>query len=420
MATIQDKKHRKLEELSVSASRAFVESGLFGIEAEVVVALDTSPGMAPLFASGTVQDVASALLALAMRFDDDGVVPVWTFDEEATHRGEIKRSDHSGWVRQHVPPPAVVPEGEVASSARFAPLVDAIGRRYFPKEWGTKGVPRVVGDRLKRTVFDYPGPHTPRACPVFVIIVTCGECADPLETTKLLRRASFLPVFWQFAALTPAVAHDGFKFLRGVDHLPETHCDSAGFFEPDVSAAGRQPVPSLGVDALYQGLLNELPQWLALPQVQQMLQQPEARDPSDDGIDAALLTLPAAEAAKRERARIEREQRRIERANMAQLEMDPANAWPTIRTSSEIDAAEEDPVVRSRGEGPPSRVHVGTTPYTTSEGMAPVLPPRRPTASFAAHIEPAQPEDNDDETTVETAIERLARIRARRNARKPD
>jgi len=417
MATIQDSKHRRLEELSVTASRAFVESGLHGIEAEVVVVLDASPRMAPLYASGLVQELTSALLALAMKFDDDGIVPIWSFDDEARHLGEIKRQDYRGWVRKHVLAPAVVPLGEPTPAARYAPFIDAIGRRYFPKEWSLKGKSRQVGDRMKRIVIEYPGVAAQRVCPVFVLVLTCGDCADSLETTKLLRRASYLPIFWQFAGLA---APDGepfepgyqFSFLRNVNKLQDTHCDNAGLFEPGDATDS---------DELYHGLLNEFPEWLGLPQVKEMVQPMTPAVPPDDGLDAVLMALPPSEAAKRERARAERERRRKERANMATLELEQAAAWPTIRTSSEIESnEEEDPVIRSRGEGPPLRVQMGTRPYKPDEGIPPVLPPRRPTVSFAAHIEPAPPDTSDDESTVETAIERLARIRARRNSRKSE
>lgn len=408
MATIQDSKHRRLEELSVSAARAYVESGLHGIEAEVVVVLDTSPGMAPLYTSGALQDVAAALLALAMKFDDDGVMPVWSFAREARHLGEIKRQDYASWVRHNVPLPAAVAPHKRAAAARFAPLIDATARRFFPREWAQKGEPSLL---------------EPRAVPLFVIVVTAGDCDDAADTMAALRRASHLPIFWQFAGIAlpdetsarpaPADDRERFRFLRGLDALSDTARDSVGFFMP--GDAG-------DADELYRGLLNELPRWLALESVRAMLLPSEPPAAPDDGLDRLLLALPPHEAARREQARQERERRREQRARMAALELEQAAAWPTIRTSSETDSAADDPpLVRARGDSQARRMQVGTRPYITEDGIPPVLPPRRPTVSFAAIVEPAQtPSESEDEHTVETAIERLARIRARRNARRAD
>lgn len=414
MATIQDSKHRRLEELSVSAARAYVESGLHGIEAEVVVVLDTSPGMAPLYTSGALQDVAAALLALAMKFDDDGVVPVWSFADEAHHRGEIRKQDYAGWIRRHVPPPRPVPPGKPWPTTRYAPFIDAIGRRYFPEEWTLKGTTRLIGDRAKRSVTTWPSVSAPRPCPVLAIVVTAGDCGDVLETTRLLRRASYLPIFWQFAGLSAEQGAERFRFLHGIDKLTDTHVDACGFFEPgDVGDP----------EALYQGLLNEFPRWMATPAVQAMLTPTRSEEGDEEEAALALLmTLPPVEAARRERDRLERERRRSARAGMAAAEIEQAQAWPTIRTSAET-PEEDEPVVRTRHDPGPKRVQIGTRPYMPGDGVAPALPPRRPTMSFAAFVEPTpEPEssEGDDEDTVETAIERLARIRARRSARKSE
>ena len=216
-------------------------------------------------------------------------------------------------------------------------------------------------------------------------------------------------MFWQFAGLSASEGEDRFRFLHGIDKLTDTHVDCCGFFEPgDIG----------DTEGLYRGLLNELPRWHRTPQVQAMLVPSEAPEDQEEGALALLMTLPPLEAAKRDRARLERERRRNERANMAAAEVEQAEAWPMIRASAE-NPEEDEPVVRARTDPGPKRVQLGTRPYMPSDGAAPRLPPRRPTVSFAAFIEPT-PEPTsaeEDESTVETAIERLARIRARRSAR---
>lgn len=421
MATIQDRKHKRLEELSVSAARAYVESGLHGIEAEVVVALDASPNMARHYESGRVQDVASALLALAMKFDDDGVVPVWSFDQAARHIGKIHRHDYASWVHHHAPKPLSLEDGEEVPGACYTPLIDAIGRSYFPGTWDLEGTRRMIGERHRREVVEYPRLDERRVCPVFVIVVTGGDCTDTEETAERLRRASYLPVFWQFAAIgdarrapEPGEEDDileRYPFLCRLNRLGNTYSDSASFFEPyDIGNA----------DELYDGLLNGLQAWLAHDAVQEMLVPAAPEEEVDDGLDQLLMSLPPSEAERRARIRAERERRRKERESMAALEVEQAKSWPTIRASAEIESSEEaDPVIRTRSD-PDRRAQLGTRPYQPEDEDKPGLPPRRPTVSFGSYTDRGAGEDKPpvDEDALETAVERLARIRARRNQRR--
>jgi len=436
MSTIRDEKHRRLDELSVRASRAFVDSGLHGTAAEVVIALDLSPAMAPLFANGFVQELTTALLALAMKFDDNGRVPLWTFSEEAFHVGEIRQQDYRGWVDRNVPAPRMVP-GIGIMPTRFAPLIDAVARRYFPAEWEAAPTQRRVGDKLKRTVLEYATVNEPRPCPVFVLVVTSGDCDDLLETTKLLRKSSWLPIFWQFAGVDTSHGKNpgDFRFLKGIDKLSDSWVDNCGFFLPQVDPLPEDesaPTKSglvkrvrfeLGEENLYAGLLNEFPRYLAHERVAPMLLAPAPTEQpgSDTGdrLDGLLMALPDKEAARREKERLEREQRRVERAALAAAELERAAAWPRIKAQAEaevpVESEAEEPIIRQRGDGP-RRVHQETRPYQPEDGPVPRIPTRRPTVSFSTFE--AAPEPEEDENTVETAAERLARIRARRNARK--
>jgi hypothetical protein len=176
--------------------------------------------------------------------------------------------------------------------------------------------------------------------------------------------------------------------------------------------------------------LNELPRWMDDPKVRAMLVQPPAETDASDGLDALLMGLPAREAARREKERLERIRRREMRQQVATLEVEQAAAWPRIRAEAEADPVEGEDTEpeaeaaprRERAESPPRRVQLGTRPYNAGDGIAPALPPRRPTVSFsnlsAEDAPPPSDVDDDDEQTVETAAERLARIRARRTARK--
>ncbi|MFO0747465.1 MAG: VWA domain-containing protein [Myxococcota bacterium] len=446
MTTLQPPRSRELEALTVKATRAFVDSGLHGIEAEVVVVLDVSPRMAPLYLDGSMQELVNALLALAMKFDDDGVVPIWTFADEARPVGKLRRDDYLAWVERHLQAPPLMRPGMRVPPSRYSPFIDAIAQKYFPREWATPPRTYQVGTKLKRTIHEYAKLAERRECPIFVIIVTSGDCDDPLETSRQLRRASHLPIFWQFAAVSPTEGQSpDFRFLRGIDRLTETHVDCCGFFE-----AGRLN----DAEHLYGGLLGEFQRYVELPPVRAMLvdrSDAEAETPSEsnDRISAHVLSLPESEAMRREQARLERERRRAERESHNEAELARAAAYP--RVSPDAEAPDEE--VADPAEAPPEpqparpttrptpRVKRETLPYGTEANPAPAplpTPPPRLNAStrtFARYQTPvprapepaavdapasaAQHHDDDDlEDTVETAAERLLRIRARREARK--
>jgi hypothetical protein len=105
---------------------------------------------------------------------------------------------------------------------------------------------------------------------------------------------------------------------------------------------------------------------------------------------------------------------------------DPAAEYRLLRPATSIAVPEpgcdDGEVLLARGDGEPRRAQVGTRPYIPEDDNPSALPPRRPTVSFSAFSERNPPSDKptevEDEDAVETAIERLARIRARRNARR--
>lgn len=424
MSTIRDERHRRLDELSVRAARAYVDSGLHGTAAEVVLALDVSDAMLAHYTSGLMNELTTALLALAMKFDDNGRVPVWAFGLDATHVGEIKKNDHRGWTDRELRPGG-------APKPRLGPLIDAVGRRYFPLEWDEPPRRVQTGGKLKRVQLEHATVREPRPCPVFVIAVTSGACDDALEATQLLRKASHLPIFWQFAG----VGDDDFRFLKGFNTLAETWVDACGFFIPEIGVVDPRTAPKAGPsglvrrprfdideERLYTGLLNELPRWLDHERVKAMLIPPaQPDDDTADDLDGLVLALPEKELARRERERLEREERRKRRAAEAEAELSRAESWPTIRAEAELeepDAPDELVPEAQARERDGRRKMPDTRPYQPDDGPRPETK-RRATVAFDASAlsAPAEDAERDDENTVETATERLARIRARRNAR---
>jgi hypothetical protein len=398
MATVQQPLEKALDALAVRAARACVEIGLHGIEARVVGAFDISADMRPALASGRVHELATAALALALRFDDDGRVPVWTFDQDAWFQGELTRRDHVAFVTRHILPPPPTRDGREAHPTNFAPLIDKVGQQLFGERWAP-GTPPPSG--TDTGIF--------AEVPAFVVVFTSGDCADQAETEAILRYASHFPVFWQFAGV-PGARPEPFGFLRRIDRLVGGYVDACGFFEPgDVE----------DMEGMFSGLLNEFPDWVATPRVRAMLAAEPAPEVADDPLEL-IMRLPESEAVRRELERREREERRAARA-VAELQQ--AEAWPTGRAARDDAPAEPSappPPTREASRG--ARVRASTRPLAPSHWRIEAIRERpwdldEKAPAEAAPSAPAA-QAGDAGGLAETAADRLARIRARRQERR--
>ncbi len=301
------------EIVSQKATRAFLDAGLHGIDAEVVVAVDVSWRMRSLYADGSMQRIVEALLALALKFDDDGVVPIWAFGKTVRPLGTVEAANAKGIIQREV----VRRSSDLQPECKFAPIITAIAKKHFPVEWGMKIREKRVGGALKRRVWVYPPLQSPRPRPIFVIVVTAGDCLDPAIAAKRIRRASHLPIFWQFCGLSPPGLASEFEFLKRLDSLKDTHVDSCGFF--------KAPDPN-DLPLLFSGLLNEFPQYLRLPKVRTMILPPRERthgsddaQPVHDPVDE-LIRPTDAEAERLEKARRARQMRRRLRGLIERIE----------------------------------------------------------------------------------------------------
>ncbi|PIE21191.1 MAG: hypothetical protein CSA66_00010 [Proteobacteria bacterium] len=257
----QSTESQRLQHLSALAARAFAGSGLQGFEAEVVIALDISAPMAPLYLSGSIQDLVASLLALGLRFDDDGVLPAWVFAAQTRPITPLTCGAMAGWIEREV-----LPTAQFEPTCRYAAAIEAICRKYFPREWAMPVTTKQVGGALKRTVREFPRLVDRRPYAVFAIVLTGGDCADPTETIRAIQRASRLPIFFQFAGIHPAgMTGAEFAFLRRLDRLSDRWVDNCGFFEPNDF---RDPCELFG------GLLNEFPTYLTHQRVRDMLLPP--------------------------------------------------------------------------------------------------------------------------------------------------
>ncbi|MDP2341964.1 MAG: VWA domain-containing protein [Deltaproteobacteria bacterium] len=221
--TLLKKKEAAQKEFTLLKKKADVvvaELGLTGQRARVALAIDISGSMNQMFKAGTVQRVVERILALAMKFDDNGAIDVFLFGVNDYEVGELNEAGFFGYVDREI-----VAKRKLENGTKYAGVMKRIVDKYTAEK----------GD------------------PAYVMFVTDGDNGDPSQTEKLIKEASRHAVFWQFIGVGVAA----FEFLQQLDTMEGRLIDNANFFKVN-------DLDKISDDELYRRMLGEFPSWLKL------------------------------------------------------------------------------------------------------------------------------------------------------------
>lgn len=238
----------QLLDLTKRAAVSLEKRGLGEHTARVALCLDISASMNGLYRSGKIQALVERILALGLRFDDNGEVDVFLFGAYGHEEPPVNLANHRSYV------PDMVSRRALEGGTSYASAMRLIRERYFG---GSGRRDRPHGDTY----------------PVYVMFVTDGAPHDRDETEDQVRFSSYEPVFWQFMAIGPSnksvdagakrkrgfmarIADSQFTFLEKLDDLAGRHIDNADFF-------GVTDPSNIPDDQLYDLMMTEYPGWLA-------------------------------------------------------------------------------------------------------------------------------------------------------------
>jgi len=219
-----------------TAGVSLTKRGLGEHTARVALCLDISASMYGLYSTGAVEALTQRVLALALRFDDDGEVDVFLFGGQGHVAPPLSLADAGTYISD------LMRTVRFEGSTRYAEALKLVREHYFGSS----------GKRL-----------SPRQdpLPVYLMFVTDGATSDRGAVEEQLRWGSHEPMYVQFMGIGKDRGPRGeFAFLHQLDDLSGRLIDNAGFFAltPD-QLMGRTPI---GDDELFDLLMTEYPGWL--------------------------------------------------------------------------------------------------------------------------------------------------------------
>lgn len=232
--------------LTKKAAVSLEKRGLGEHTARVALCLDISGSMHGLYRSGKVQALAERVLALGLRFDDDGDVDVFLFGRQGYAAGTMNLGNFGDFTA------TTLKRYGLEGATSYGAAMRLVREHYF-------------GSSQRRST-----PYA-EALPVYAMFVTDGAANDEADAREQVVSSSFEPLFWQFMAIgqsSKAVGGRGrglfgagaggsreFRFLEELDDLRGRHLDNADFF----AVADPAQVQD---DALFELLMTEYPGWL--------------------------------------------------------------------------------------------------------------------------------------------------------------
>lgn len=198
---------------------------LSDVKAQVAFVLDASGSMTAQFKKGNVQKVLERIAALAVQFDDDGLMPVWGFAEKHKRYEDVTLDNLDGYIER------IQKDGKKGMW------------EILPGLGGTNNEPPVLADIIRE--------FRNSTLPVYVVFITDGGINKTREIKEKIVESSGCPIFFKFVGL----GGNNYGILEKLDNLSGRPVDNTHFFPID-------NYDRLSDEYLYDQLLVEFREWL--------------------------------------------------------------------------------------------------------------------------------------------------------------
>ena len=202
------------------------KKGMGQHKARCALCLDISASMSGLYASNQVQELCDRVLALATRFDDDGMLDVFLFGESGYQPAPMQIESCGAYVQD------LLKRYPLEYDTQYHTAIKLIREHYFGGS-GANSTPTRASE------------------PVYVMFITDGDTSYKEQTITQMKWASHEPIFWQFMG----VGHSNFSLLEKLDNLSGRFIDNADFFAV-------KNLKSVSDDQLFDKMMEEYPEWV--------------------------------------------------------------------------------------------------------------------------------------------------------------
>ena len=187
----------------------------------VGAALDVSGSAQHLYNRGVMQHTIDRLVPVAMRFDDNGEMDVWSFDSGFNQLATVSKMDYEDFIVREV-----LNRSDISKwgGTNYSGVMNDMASFYFGGGKAAKAAAAVGGlmGKLGGLFGSRPAPAAAPAAvsnvPAMALLVTDGANQDRAASAKVLRDARSLPIYWQLIGVGDPRE---FAFLQEMaDELP--------------------------------------------------------------------------------------------------------------------------------------------------------------------------------------------------------
>lgn len=175
----------------------------------VGAAFDVSGSARGFYSSGVMQETSERLMGVAMKFDDNGELDVWSFSDRYAAAPVATKENYASYINESFMYHGGV-RGTLWGGTEYGPVIEAAVEHYFPVEKKSGFFGGLFGSKKDTSAATGE--------PAMLMLITDGANSDTAATSRILREAAGKPIYFMMVGVGP---EHSFTFIdRMAQELP--------------------------------------------------------------------------------------------------------------------------------------------------------------------------------------------------------